>query len=83
MSRSELKTHNPGVDGIYYGFKSYALDHSPLNKAAASCIYGDAFIAKVTDAEHDQHSWATYEDVPGELLSLGLYKQILEHLARI
>lgn len=82
VARFDLKIRNPAVDGVYYGFKSFALDHLPQNKAAADWgISGDAFVAKVTDAEYGEHGWATYEDVPDELLRSGLYKRILERLA--
>lgn len=60
------------------------MDHLPQNKSAADWgIYGDAFIAKVTDAEYGENSWATYEDVPDELLQSGLSKQVLKQLARM
>ena len=82
VARFDLKIGNRAVDGVYYGFKSFALDHLPQNKAAADWgIWGDAFVAKVTDAEYGEHGWATYEDVPDELLRTGLYKRILERLA--
>ena len=55
----------------------------PQNTPAGRTIYGDAFVAKVTDGEYDERGWATYEDVPVELLSSGLFKKVLEQLDKI
>ena len=82
LIRFDLQVRNPAVDGTYYGFKSFALDYLPQNKAAVKWgIWGDAFITKVTDAEYGEFGWATYENVPGELLRSGLYRWVLERLA--
>jgi len=38
-----------------------------VNKAASGC--GDVFIAKVTDAEYEEHRWAIYAALPVLLTS--------------
>lgn len=82
--RFDLKTSNPTVGGLYYAFKSFAVDHLPQNKHAADWgVYGDAVIAKVTGAGYGEHGWATYENVPDELLRSGLYKRVLQRLVGI
>ncbi|KAI0922223.1 hypothetical protein AcW1_004018 [Taiwanofungus camphoratus] len=56
------------LNGCYYGFKSFNMDELPANKHVSGGIRGDAFIAKVTAEEYDEHGWATWTDVPPELL---------------
>lgn len=79
VARAEIKTGNSTIDGVYYGFKSFAIDRLPQNQDWG--IWGDAFIAKVTEGEYNEHGWATCEDVPDELLRSSLYKQVLKQLA--
>ena len=72
----------PVLNGIYYGFKSFALDDLPMNKELGFC--GDAFVAKVTDEEHDENGRATYDEVPEELLRApDVLKHILNRLREI
>lgn len=81
LARAVIEDQSPVVNGCYYAFMSFADHLLPLNKAASGC--GDVFIAKVTDAEYEEHGWATYDDVPEELLGSGLYKRVLEPLAAL
>ena len=70
---------NPDINGVYLAWKSFAIDHLPLNKNASGC--GDVFIAKLNNPEWDECGWTAYMDVPNELLDSGLYRRVLERLA--
>lgn len=67
----------PELNGIYYGWKSFALDLMPLSKHTGFC--GDAFIAKTPTWEHDEHG-AVYEDVPVTFLLSPLLGVALEKM---
>jgi hypothetical protein len=56
------------MNGSYYGFKGYSVDHLPINKHF-SPFYGDAFIAKITK-EFALDGETVYVDVPEEFLRL-------------
>ena len=83
LTRFEFGSDYPSVRGVYIGYKNFALDELPLTKAAADWgIWGDAFVVKVVDEEDGEYG-ANYDDVPDELLNSGLYKRVLEHLAKV
>ena len=49
------------LTGVYFGWKSFALDHIPLSEHTGFC--GDAFVAKTPVWECDENG-AVYEDFP-------------------
>ena len=67
----------PELNGIYFGWKSFALDLMPISEHTGFC--GDAFIAKTPPWENDENG-AVYEDVPLAFLESPLLKVALEKL---
>lgn len=67
----------PELNGIYFGWKSFALDLMPRSEHTGFC--GDAFIAKTPLWEYDENG-AVYEDVPLAFLESRLLKATLENL---
>ncbi|TVY33473.1 hypothetical protein LOCC1_G007986 [Lachnellula occidentalis] len=50
LLRFDVKNHeNEKLNGCYYGFKSFAVDHLKRNKHAKWGIWGDACIAKMSE----------------------------------
>lgn len=70
----------PELDGIYFGWKSFALDLFPLSEYTG--FYGDAFIAKTPLWEYDENG-AVYEDVPVAYLGSSLLRMLLERLHEV
>ena len=77
----------PALNGIYFGFKSFALDHLPLSEYTGFC--GDAFITKATAREYqtgeymetyDEHGRVMYEDTSIAFLKSPLLQTVLERL---
>ena len=67
----------PELNGVYFGWKSFALDLMPISKHTGFC--GDAFIAKTPLWEYDANG-AVYEDVPLAFLGSPLLKVALKNL---
>lgn len=67
----------PELNGIYFGWKSFAMDLMPISKHTGFC--GDAFIAKTPLWEYDENG-AVYEDIPLTFLGSPLLKVALEKL---
>ena len=77
----------PELNGVYFGFKSLALDCLPLSKYTGFC--GDAFITRTKAWEYqpgeymeryDEHGRVVYEDIPITFLESSLLKLVLERL---
>ena len=66
------------LNGLYWGFKSFALDVMPISAHTGFC--GDAFIAKSPAEEFDEDGWHVYEDVPAEFLGSRVMGEVLERL---
>ena len=67
----------PELNGVYFGWKSFALDLMPLSKHTGFC--GDAFFAKTPPWEYDENG-ALYEDVPVAFLGSSLLEAALKML---
>ena len=67
----------PELNGIYLGWKSFAMDLMPVSRHTGFC--GDAFIAKIPLWECDENG-AVYEDVPIAFLGSPFLKMALENL---
>ena len=67
----------PELNDVYFGWKSFALDHIPLNKEPRFC--GDAFVAKTPIWEYDE-KWAVYEDFPIAFVETPLLGMMLERM---
>lgn len=63
------------LNGVYYGWQSYAVDIMPLSEHTR--FYGDAFIAKLPKWEFGEHD-AIYEDIPDAFVESPLYHEMLE-----
>ena len=73
--RMEVRDQSlPELEGIYFLWKSFAMDLMPVNKHTG--WYGDAFVAKTPLWEHDENG-AVYEDVPLAFLASPLLKEII------
>ncbi|SLM40381.1 hypothetical protein LPUS_11162 [Lasallia pustulata] len=78
----------PGLNGLYFGWKSFAMEMLPLSKYTGFC--GDAFIVKAVAREYAEDEWmeeydeygrARYDDVfPDAFLESPLLKMVLERL---
>ena len=78
MVQIEVKDQSlPELDGIYWGWKSFALDHIPLSEHTGFC--GDAFIAKRPIWERDENG-ALYEDFPIAFVGSPLLGRALERM---
>ena len=76
--RIEITGQSPPVlDGIYYGWKSFAFDEMPISKHTGFC--GDAFFARTRDWDFNESSVA-WDDVPPELLGSELLEVLIEKL---
>ena len=72
IARMEVRDQSPPeLNGVYYGWKSFALDHVPLSEYTGFC--GDAFIAKTPFLGTDEHG-AVYEDVPDSFITSPLLR---------
>ena len=69
--------HRSELNGIYWGWKSFALDLMPISEHTGFC--GDAFISKTPLWERDENG-AVYEDIPIAFLSSPLLAKALERL---
>lgn len=67
----------PELNGIYFGWKSFALDLWPKSEHTGFC--GDAFIAKTPPWEYDENG-TVYEDIPESFLKSPLLGRALERL---
>lgn len=67
----------PELNGVYFGWKSFAMHLMPLSKHTGFC--GDAFFAKSPLWEYDENG-AVYEDVPVAFLGSSLLETALEKL---
>lgn len=67
----------PELNGIYFGWKSFDLDHMPLSEHTG--FHGDAFFAKTPLWGYDKDG-AVYEDVPVAFLSSPLLRLALKTL---
>lgn len=65
----------PSINGVYYGWKSYAVDHLPLSEHTG--FYGDAFIVRRGTRERDQHGSMVYGDVPDGFITSFAYNPVL------
>ncbi|KAI9698662.1 MAG: hypothetical protein M1836_003772 [Candelina mexicana] len=78
---------NPGLEGFYFGFKSFNDEALPIHKLAPG-VCGDAFFVKIRDEQGDRDEqgvgdgWATYDDVEEEILGSGLVRVILRRLSQ-
>ena len=66
------------LNGIYWGWKSFALGHIPLSEHTGFC--GDAFFAKTPAWEYGADGYAAYEDVSEDFVGSGLLGVALEKL---
>ena len=81
MARMEVTNQSPpGLNGIYFGWKRFAMDLMPVSERTGFC--GDAFIAKTPLWEYDANG-AVYEDVPLAFLGSPLLNKALEILHQI
>ncbi|KAL8933826.1 MAG: hypothetical protein Q9211_005560 [Gyalolechia sp. 1 TL-2023] len=69
----------PELNGIYFGWKSFAMDLMPVSKHTGFC--GDAFIAKTPLWENDENG-AIYEDVPVAFLGSPLLGMALKQTTK-
>ncbi|KAL9104720.1 MAG: hypothetical protein Q9187_008869 [Circinaria calcarea] len=78
---------SPGLNGMYFAFKSFAADVLPVSEHTGFC--GDAFITKAPAREYqpgefieqyDEHGRVIYEDVSVDFLKSPLPKMVLERL---
>ena len=67
----------PELNGGYFGWKSFALDHIPLSEHTGFC--GDAFVAKTPVWEYDENG-AVYEDFPVAFVGTPLLGIMLERM---
>lgn len=65
------------LNGVYIGWKSFALDHIPLSEHTGFC--GDAFIAKTPVWESDENG-AVCEDIPVTFIRSPLLGTALERM---
>lgn len=78
IARLEVTDRSPPeLNGIYFGWKSFAQDLMPLSEHTG--FWGDAFIAKTPPWEVDENG-AAYEDVPVAFLRSPLLGVALEKL---
>lgn len=67
----------PKLNGVYFGWRSFALDHVPLSEHTGFC--GDAFIAKTPVWEYDENG-AVYEDFPVAFVGTPRLGMMLERM---
>lgn len=78
LARVEVRDQSPPeLNGVYYGWKSFALDLMPLSEHTGFC--GDAFVAKTALREFDEEA-AAYEDVPLAIVGSQVLGLTLEKL---
>lgn len=78
IAQKEVRDQSPPeLNGIYLGWKSFAMDLVPISQHTGFC--GDAFIAKLPLWECDENG-AVYEDVPTAFLRSPFLKMALENL---
>ena len=78
IAEVEVRDQSPPVlNGLYFGWKSLALDLMPFSEYTGFC--GDAFIAKTPIWERDENG-AVYEDVPLAFLESRLLEVVLKRL---
>lgn len=67
----------PELNGVYFGWMSFALDHIPLSERTGFC--GDAFVAKTPVWEYDENG-AVYEDFLAAFVETPLLGMMLERM---
>ena len=69
---------NSELNGIYWGWKSFAMDFMPVSEHTGFC--GNAFIAKTPNPEYDETGITVYQDIPQAFSSSPLLRRALERL---
>ncbi len=78
IARFEVRDQSlPELNGVYFGWRSFALDHIPLSEHTGFC--GDAFVAKTPVWEYDENG-AVYEDFPIAFVRSSLLGMMLERM---
>ena len=75
----EVQGHQarPQLNGVYIGWKSFALDLIPISEKTGFC--GDAFVAKLPLWELDEHG-AVYENFPEGFVDSEFWEPMVERM---
>ncbi|KAF8989779.1 hypothetical protein BDQ17DRAFT_1434207 [Cyathus striatus] len=69
------------LDGLYYMYKSFAMDNAPYNKHLRTYTRGDVFIVKLVSDYGNGEGQAVFADVAPELLGSKLLASMLQAMS--